>query len=56
MDNKKFDVKELSEYLNISISMIRKLTSKKSIPHYRIGKKILFDANEIDVWLKSNHT
>jgi excisionase family DNA binding protein len=37
------DVYELAEYLNLSPSYIRKLTSKKEIPFYKpMGKKNIF--------------
>ena len=46
-----FDVKQLAEYLNVSISLIRKLVKNKDIPHVRLGVKILFSKIEIDKWL-----
>lgn len=52
MNSCMFDIKELSSYLNISISLIRKLVRNKDIPYNRIGVKLLFDKNEIDNWLK----
>lgn len=48
------DVKQLSEYLNISISLIRKLVRKNEIPHNKIGAKLLFPKSDIDIWLKNN--
>jgi excisionase family DNA binding protein len=47
-------VKELSKLLKISVSHIYTMTSKKSIPHIKLlGKKVLFDKDEILNWLKS---
>lgn len=46
-----FDVKQLAEYLNVSISLIRKLVKNKDIPYVRLGVKILFSKIEIDKWL-----
>lgn len=54
MTSNMFDVKQLSEYLNISISLIRKLVRNKEIPHNRIGVKLLFSKAEIDIWLKDH--
>lgn len=48
------NIKQLSEYLNTSISMIRKLVRKKEIPFNRIGVKLMFQKSEIDKWLKEN--
>ncbi len=52
MESNMLDVKELSKYLNISISLIRKLVRNKDIPYNRIGVKLLFSRVEIDNWLK----
>lgn len=54
MNSIMLDVKQLSEYLNVSISMIRKLVRKKEIPFNRMGVKLLFSKNEIDKWLMEN--
>lgn len=51
MGNVMLDVKELSEYLNISVSLVRKLVRKGELPHNRLGAKILFSKLEIDRWL-----
>ncbi len=54
MDSIMLDIKQLSEFLNVSTSMIRKLVRKKEIPFNRIGVKLLFSKSEIDNWLKEN--
>lgn len=54
MASNMLDVKQLSEYLNISISLIRKLVRNKDIPYNRIGVKLLFSKSEIDNWLKES--
>jgi excisionase family DNA binding protein len=47
-------VNEMAEILKMSTSHIYTLTSKKKIPHIKmLGKKVLFDKNEIKSWLKS---
>lgn len=51
MASNMFDVKQLAEYLNVSISLIRKLVKSKDIPYVRLGVKILFSKIEIDKWL-----
>lgn len=51
MCNVFLDVKGLSEYLNISVSLVRKLVRKGELPHNRLGAKILFSKMEIDKWL-----
>lgn len=49
-----FNVKEISKYLSVSESTIRKLIREKKIPHFRIYSKILFDKEVIDRWLIDN--
>jgi excisionase family DNA binding protein len=39
--------KEASQFLRISLSKIYKMTSVKSIPHYKVGGKILFKSQEL---------
>ncbi len=51
MCNVMLDVKGLSEYLNISVSLVRKLVRNGDLPHNRLGVKILFSKMEIDRWL-----
>ena len=45
------DIKELSNYLKISVSEIRKLVRAKRIPHFRLGNRIKFDLKKINSWL-----
>ena len=54
MASNMLDVKQLSEYLNISISLIRKLVRKNEIPYNKIGAKLLFPKSDVDNWLKNN--
>lgn len=49
-----FTVNELSDYLGLTPSYIRKMTSNKEIPHYKpSGKKLYFRREEIDEWVLS---
>lgn len=47
------NIKELSNYLKISIPEIRKLVREKKIPNLRIGKMIKFDLVSINKWLEN---
>jgi excisionase family DNA binding protein len=48
------DVNEVAKLLKMSASHIYTLTSTKKIPHIKVlGRKVLFDKNEIMDWLKS---
>lgn len=44
-------IKEVSNYLDISESMIRKMVREKTIPFFRIGNRLKFDLIEINNWL-----
>jgi excisionase family DNA binding protein len=53
INNAPMDVKDLSEYLKLSVSAIYKLTSTSEIPHYKSGKRLYFKKEEIDEWIFS---
>ena len=46
------NLKDLSNYLKISISEIRKLVREKKIPHFRIGNRIMFELKSINTWVE----
>lgn len=54
MNSNLLDIKDLSVYLNVSVSLLRKLVRRNEIPYNRIGVKLMFQKNEIDKWLKDN--
>lgn len=45
-------VEELSGYIKMSKSSIYKWTSLKEIPYYKKGNNLLFNKEEIDLWLQ----
>lgn len=49
-----FNVKEVTKYLSVSESTVRKLVREKKIPYFRILSKILFDKEQIDNWISNN--
>ena len=42
---------QVSDYLGISRNTLYQLTSKSQIPHYKVGKKLMFKVSEIDDWV-----
>ena len=46
------DIKQLSTYLQVSISEIRKLVRQKNIPYFRIGNRLKFDLANINLWIE----
>lgn len=52
MTNNICGIKDLSKYLDISESEIRKLVRGKMIPYFRLGNRIKFRLTEIEKWIK----
>jgi excisionase family DNA binding protein len=50
-----FSVAEAASYLKMPLHSLYKLTSKRLVPFYKPGKRILFDASELDEWLSKSH-
>ena len=47
------DMNRISKYLCHSKSFVYKKVRTNEIPHYKMGKRTLFDREEIDQWVKS---
>jgi excisionase family DNA binding protein len=52
--SKMLDINEAAKMLKLSVSRLHTLTSKKEIPHYKNGRKLVFDADELDAYRKRN--
>lgn len=48
-----YNIKEVSQYLKCSVSGIRNLVRNKSIPYYRIGNRLFFKKESIDLWIQN---
>lgn len=48
------NIKQLSAYLDLSVSALYKMTSTKEIPHAKRGKRLYFDKKDIDAWVLEN--
>lgn len=46
------DIQELSGYLKVSVSEIRKLVREKRVPFFRVGNRLRFDLKKINNWLE----
>ena len=42
---------DVAQYLNCSISTVRRLVMNSRIPHFRLGKLVRFRRSDIDAWL-----
>jgi len=47
------DVEAASKLLNLASATIYEKTSKRILPHYKKGKKIVFKVSELRQWLES---
>lgn len=54
MQKRFLSVKECSEYLNVSVHFLYKLTAQKSIPHVKFGRKVVFDLKRLERWIDEN--
>ncbi|MDA2933953.1 helix-turn-helix domain-containing protein [Acidobacteria bacterium AH-259-D05] len=45
--------RDLSRYLSVSLRTIENLMVE--IPHYKLGRRVLFRKNEIDQWMMQYH-
>ena len=55
MENKNFlTVEEMMKYTGFGQKQIYKLTSTRTIPHYKpSGRKLFFKKDEIDSWIEN---
>ena len=53
-DKKTLTLDEGCKYTGYSKSYMYKLTSGQIIPHLKRGKKVFFDKEELDAWLRYN--
>lgn len=55
IENKQYlSVKELSQYMGISIHTIYLWIQLKKIPYVKLGKLVRFNLTEINSWLKGH--
>lgn len=54
-DLQPLDVTEASEYLGCSVGLLRKLISKRKIPHRKVGAKIVFDIPVLEAYKKNSY-
>lgn len=48
-----FNIEEVAQYLKCSISCVRSLVRKKEIPYFRIGNRLNFKKDTIDMWIRN---
>jgi excisionase family DNA binding protein len=45
------DISQLALYIHLSKSSIYKMIGSKRIPHHKIQSRLLFEKQEIDLWV-----
>jgi excisionase family DNA binding protein len=51
-DARYLSIEQASEYTSLSISFIQKLTSRRRVPHVKVGRRCLYDKTLLDKWLQ----
>ena len=46
---------EVAQYLQCSVSWVRRLAGRGQIPHYRLGALLRFRQSELERWLAAHH-
>ncbi|WP_404452561.1 helix-turn-helix domain-containing protein [Virgibacillus necropolis] len=52
MERQTITVKEVANYLGVHTDTIYALVKEKQIPHMKIGTRILFTMQSIDLWIQ----
>jgi excisionase family DNA binding protein len=53
-ENPTFDRKEAAKRLGVSVATIDRELARKNIPHFRVGRRVLFTQELIDKYIKQN--
>ena len=48
-------IEAAAEWLGLRVRFLRRLVAVKRIPYSKVGKYLLFELNELDVWVRSQH-
>jgi excisionase family DNA binding protein len=54
IEKRYLEIRELAEYLGISVNTIYSWISQRKIPHKKLGRLVRFSVEEIDEWVKQN--
>jgi excisionase family DNA binding protein len=53
MENKLLKIDDVSKFLNLSKSSLYAFAKTDSIPHFKLGGKLLFSETDIKNWLET---
>jgi len=46
-----YDIRAASQYLGMALSTIYTMTSRREIPHFKKGRRLMFKRSELDEWV-----
>ena len=52
-EQKMLNIQEAAAFLNITVAALYSLVSRKDIPVNKPGKRLYFDKNELNEWIRS---
>ena len=53
--DKLMTAREVADYLQCSLSTVRRLVVRGQVPHFRLGKLVRFRRGDVDAWLRLHH-
>ncbi|MBF0252548.1 MAG: helix-turn-helix domain-containing protein [Candidatus Omnitrophica bacterium] len=51
--NKRLNIEELSDMLDVSVNTLYSWINQRKIPYIKVGRLVRFDVNKIEEWLES---
>lgn len=48
------NIDQVCDYIQVSKSFIYKKVANNEIPHHKLGKRTVFDVDEINIWVRSD--
>ena len=52
---KLLSIEEAAELLGLGKPTVYRLTSQRKIPFYKVGSRVLFDADRLTAWLEKHY-
>ncbi|MEK7351042.1 MAG: helix-turn-helix domain-containing protein [Nitrospirota bacterium] len=54
MNRRLLDIKEVADYIGLSVHTLYTMVSQRRIPYVKMGRLTKFDREEIDKWIASH--
>ncbi len=53
-EQQRFDRKSAANYIGIAVVTLDRALAKKTIAHFRVGRRVIFNREHLDSFLKKN--